>query len=105
MKEIKELSQFNDIIQSEQPVIIKFYATWCPDCTVLNNFIGPVVEQYNDYEWYEVNRDELMEPAQDYEVMGIPSLLIFKDGDKIAHLHSRDAKTKEQVETFLQAHL
>ena len=52
-----------------------------------------------------MNRDELMEPAQDYEVMGIPSLLIFKDGDKIAHLHSRDAKTKEQVETFLQAHL
>mgnify|MGYP002723943041 FL=1 len=67
----------------------------------MDMWIDPIVEKYNDYKWYTVNRDELEDVAQDYEVMGIPSLLVFKDGKKTAHLHSANAKSPEQVEDFL----
>ena len=63
--------------------------------------IDPIVEKYNDYDWYTVNRDELEDVAADNDVMGIPSLLVFENGNKLAHLHSANAKSPEQVESFL----
>ncbi|MGN5882684.1 MULTISPECIES: thioredoxin family protein [Staphylococcus] len=101
MESIKTRQDFDNIIQSNEPVIIKFEAGWCPDCRAMDMWIDPIVEKYNDYKWYTVNRDELEDVAQDYEVMGIPSLLVFKDGKKTAHLHSANAKSPEQVEDFL----
>ncbi|POC79946.1 thiol reductase thioredoxin, partial [Vibrio vulnificus] len=54
-----------------------------------------------DYEWYTVNRDELEDVTAENDVMGIPSILVFKNGEKLAHLHSANAKSPEQVESFL----
>ncbi|PNZ42338.1 thioredoxin family protein [Staphylococcus simulans] len=101
MEAIKTREVFDKIIESNEPVIIKFEAGWCPDCRAMDMWIDPIVEKYNDYKWYNVNRDELEDVAQDYEVMGIPSLLVFKNGEKTAHLHSANAKSPEQVEDFL----
>lgn len=101
MEAIKTREDFDKIIESNEPVIIKFEAGWCPDCRAMDMWIDPIVEKYNDYKWYSVNRDELEDVAQDYEVMGIPSLLVFKNGEKTAHLHSANAKSPEQVEDFL----
>lgn len=103
MEAIKTAEQFNEIIQSGNEVLVKFQAGWCPDCRRMDMFIDPIEEKYNNYTWYDVNRDELPEIAEKYEVMGIPSLLIFKDGEKKAHLHSANAKSPEQVTDFLES--
>ncbi|GKU80723.1 thioredoxin family protein [Niallia sp. NCCP-28] len=104
MKEIQTLEEFNEIIQSEKIVIVKFFTTWCPDCTRMDLFIGDIMEANADKTWYSLNKDELPSIAEKYDVMGIPSLLLFKNGEKIGHLHSANAKTPEQVEEFLQAY-
>ncbi|WP_281185533.1 thioredoxin family protein [Staphylococcus schleiferi] len=101
MQRITNMESFNQIIQSEQPVIIKFEAGWCPDCKAMDMWIDPIIEKYNQYEWYSVDRDELDQAVEEYEVMGIPSILIFKDGQKSHHLHSANAKSPEQVESYL----
>ena len=103
MQPITTVEQFNEIITTQPSVIVKFYAGWCPDCTRKNMFIDPIIEQYNQYTWYEVNRDELPELAEKYEVMGIPTLAVFKNGEKVGHLHSANAKSPEQVTDFLDA--
>ncbi len=103
MQPITTVEQFNEIITSQEDVIVKFYAGWCPDCTRMNMFIDPIIEQYNKYTWYELNRDELPELAEKYEVMGIPTLAVFKNGEKVGHLHSANAKSPEQVTDFLDA--
>ncbi len=105
MKAIKTVDQFNEIIASEEPVIIKFYADWCPDCKRMDMFIGDILEKYNTYDWYQVNSDEVEGLAEKYEVMGIPSLLIFQNGEKQAHRHSAYTKTPDDVEEFLQQEL
>lgn len=102
MEKINSKQQFNELIQSNDPVVMKFEADWCPDCKRMNMFIGDIVDEHRDKSWYEVNRDEFPELAEKYEVMGIPSLLIFQNGEKIAHLHSANAKTPEQVQQFLK---
>lgn len=103
MQAITTIEQFNEIIASEQPVIVKFYAGWCPDCTRMDMFINPIIEEYNQYAWYEINRDEFPELAEKYQVMGIPSLLIYKNSEKLAHLHSANAKSPQDVIDFLTA--
>lgn len=103
MQPITTKEQFDKIINSGDEVLVKFQAGWCPDCRRMDMFIDPIVEKYNNYTWYDVNRDELPEVAEQYEVMGIPSLLIFKDGQKKAHLHSANAKSPEQVTDFLES--
>ncbi|WP_294744544.1 thioredoxin family protein, partial [uncultured Exiguobacterium sp.] len=46
--------------------------------------------------------DEFPEIASNHDVMGIPSLLVFKNNEKLAHLHSANAKTPEEVTAFLK---
>lgn len=104
MKEIKSEQEFKDIIASEEPVVVKFFTTWCPDCVRMDNFIGDVMEEFNKFEWYSINKDEFPSIAEEYQVMGIPSLLVYQNGEKLGHLHSANAKTEEQVTEFLEAY-
>ena len=101
MQEITTTEQFEEITGKDQAVIVKFFAGWCPDCTRMDMFIEPIIEEYNGYTWYSINRDNFPELAEKYQVMGIPSLLIFKNGEKLAHLHSANAKSPAQVTAFL----
>ncbi|TFE03830.1 thioredoxin family protein [Jeotgalibacillus salarius] len=103
MQGIKNNDQFKETINKSEPVIVKFTADWCPDCRRMDMFIDDIMDTYQQYSWYELNRDELPEVADEQEVMGIPSLLIFKNGEKKAHLHSANAKSPEQVKEFLEA--
>lgn len=75
MKKITTNEQFNELIQSDKEIIVKFYADWCPDCTRMNMFIGDILEEYNQNDWYELNKDELPDLAEKYQVMGIPACL------------------------------
>ena len=102
---IHQTEEFNSTIDSTDPVIIKFEADWCPDCKAMDMWIDPIVEKYNNYQWYVVDRDELEDVTTENDVMGIPSILIFQNGEKLAHLHSANAKSPEQVESFLSEHL
>ncbi|MDZ5713575.1 thioredoxin family protein [Jeotgalibacillus haloalkalitolerans] len=103
MQGIKNNDQFRETVNKDEAVIVKFTADWCPDCRRMDMFIDDIMDTYNEYGWYELNRDELPEIADEQEVMGIPSLLIFKNGEKKAHLHSANAKSPEQVKEFLDA--
>ena len=72
--------------------------TWS---TSLNTQDSNVVAKLKSYGL--LHKDEFPEIAEKYDVMGIPSLLVYKNGEKIAHLHSANAKTPEQVTDFLGA--
>lgn len=102
MENIQSQEKFEQVISSEKPAVIKFEADWCPDCKRLDMFIGDIMEENQQFTWYQINRDQFPELADQYQVMGIPSLLIFQNGEKQAHLHSANAKTPEDVTAFLE---
>lgn len=101
MQELTTLEAFNEVINRDKTTIVKFYTTWCPDCTRMNMFIEPIIKEHADKDWYQLNKDNIEDVAIKYDVMGIPSLLVFKNGEKIGHLHSANAKTSEEVREFL----
>ncbi|WP_449538667.1 thioredoxin family protein [Ferdinandcohnia sp. Marseille-Q9671] len=100
MEKINSVEKFNEVIQSDG-AIVKFDTTWCPDCRRLEAFIGEIMEKHNSVTWYTMDKDEFPEIAEKYDVMGIPSLLFYKNGEKLGHLHSANAKTPEQVTEYL----
>lgn len=102
-KEILSEKQFtNTISKTDQPVLIKFYADWCPDCKRMDMFIGEVLSEFQEIPAYALDKDQFEELANQQEVMGIPSLLVFQKDRKLGHLHSANAKTPDQTKEFLQ---
>ncbi|WP_199484580.1 thioredoxin family protein [Peribacillus glennii] len=99
---IESEQQFNETIKDERPVVVKFFAGWCPDCKRMDAFLPSVLESgFTEIPLFEINKDAFPDIAESYDVMGIPSLLVFKGGEKLGHLHSANAKTPEQVSEFL----
>ena len=99
-EKISTTEQFNELIQSDKEIIVKFFADWCPDCTRMNMFIGDILEEYNQNDWYELNRDELPELADKYQVMGIPSLLIFKTAKRKRIFTAQTRKRPKKSQSF-----
>lgn len=100
MKEIKTEQEFKDIIASEEPVVVKFLLHGAQIKVRMDNFIGDVMEEFNKFEWYSINKDEFPSIAEEYQVMGIPSLLVYQNGEKLGHLHSANAKQKSKLLSF-----
>ncbi|WP_279620666.1 thioredoxin family protein [Priestia megaterium] len=101
MKQFTEEKQFREQIKNETLSVGIFTTTWCPDCKRLDMFIDEIVDENIDKAWFKIDKDEFEELSAENNVMGIPSLLVYKNGEKIAHLHSANAKTPEAVREFL----
>lgn len=84
-------------------VVVKFYTTWCPDCRRTYAAGEELARRHGETAaFYEVDTDAFSELAQAYGIRGIPTFLVFRDGEEIARLHSRDAKTAQQVTVFIE---
>ncbi|WP_019243037.1 MULTISPECIES: thioredoxin family protein [Bacillus] len=103
MKQIKNEQEYRDQIAQDELTVGIFTTTWCPDCKRLEMFINDVVADHQDKKWFVLDRDEFPEISDEQNVMGIPSLLVFKNGEKLQHLHSANAKTEGAIREFLES--
>ena len=68
-----------EVLKSEKPVLVDFYADWCGPCQMLSPIVDEVAEERDDIKVGKINVDEQMELAQKYGVMTIPTLLVIKN--------------------------
>ncbi|MEW9500974.1 thioredoxin family protein [Jeotgalibacillus marinus] len=101
-EQLTSAEQYEKTIGQDQPVLVKFYADWCPDCKRMDLFIGEVMEGFNSIPSFSIDKDEFTDIASKNDVMGIPSLLVFQNNQKLGHLHSANAKTPDEVQAFLE---
>lgn len=70
-----------EVINSEIPVVVDFWATWCAPCRMLSPVISEMAEEYSGkIKVCKLNVDEEQDIAIKYNIMSIPTLVFFKDG-------------------------
>ena len=76
-----------DVLKSEKPVLVDFWAQWCGPCLLMVPQLEQAAAQLGDkVKVYKLNVDENPAASTKYGIMGIPSLLLFKDGKEVKRL-------------------
>ncbi|WP_124728359.1 thioredoxin family protein [Staphylospora marina] len=92
---------FDEFVRTGNKVV-EFSAEWCIDCKRVAPFMPELAEKFADrFEFAVLDVDEARSVAEAYQVRGIPTFIVFREGEEIGRLPSRDAKTREQIEAFL----
>ena len=89
----------NEVLDSEKPVLLDFWASWCGPCRMVSPIVDEIAAERGDIKVGKVNVDEQPELAGRFGVMSIPTLVVMKDG-KIIH-QAVGARPKAQILAML----
>lgn len=97
--EITTLEAFHEATIGQSMMV--FSTTWCPDCHFLKTFIDDLVKNNNDWTFYYIDRDQMVDLCIDLEIMGIPSFVAYRDGHEVGRLVNKMRKTQEEIQVFI----
>ncbi len=75
------VDNFKQVISSDKPVLVDFWAVWCGPCRMLSPVVDEIANEDGNYIVAKVNVDEAPEIAREYSISAIPTLLVFKNGE------------------------
>ena len=76
-----------EVVNSSIPVLVDFWATWCGRCRKLGPVVDEISESYEGkVKFVKINVEESLETAKKYSISGLPSLLVFKNGEAVERM-------------------
>ena len=89
----------SEVLNSDKPVLLDFYADWCGPCRMVGPIVSEIADERSDVKVGKINVDEQPELAAQFQVMSIPMLAVIKNGK----LENQDVgyRPKEQIEAML----
>ena len=85
----------NEVLNADKPVLVDFWASWCGPCRMVSPIVDEIANENTDIKVCKVNVDDNQELAEKYNVMSIPTLIVFKDGKIVNQMVG--AKPKNQI--------
>jgi len=99
--QINEKNFKKEVLEESLPVVVDFYADWCPPCQILHPLLEEISEKYREkIKFTRVNIGESEKIAQDYNINSIPTLVFFKNGKEIKRIVGLVGK--EEIENNLE---
>ena len=89
----------NEVLNSDKPVLLDFWAPWCGPCRMVVPIVEEIAAERSDIKVGKVNIDEQPELAQEFEIMSIPTLVVLEKG-KIVN-HAVGARPKDAILSLL----
>lgn len=88
-----------EVLKSEKPVLVDFWAPWCGPCRMVGPVIDEIADEHPEYKVVKVNVDEEVELASRFRVASIPTLVVVKNGQVVEQ--SIGARPKHQILSML----
>jgi thioredoxin 1 len=102
--EVSDSSFEKDVLQSDKPVLVDFWAAWCAPCRMLSPTVDAIAEKYADNaRVVKVNVDDNPSISQRYGIKGIPTLILFKAGKEEERVVG--ATSKEAISRMIDKHV
>ena len=104
IKHISDASFEQDVVKSDKPVLLDFWAEWCGPCKMISPVLEEIAEEHaGKIQIAKLNVDDSLAVSRRYDVMSIPTLILFKDGEPQVRLIG--AKPKSQLLEEISAYL
>ncbi len=104
IKHVSDDSFSSDVLQADKPVLVDYWAEWCGPCKMIAPILDDVSKAYDGrLQIAKMNVDENRDVPLKYGIRGIPTLMLFKDGQLAAT--KVGALTKAQLTAFIDGHL
>ena len=104
VKEVSDNSFEADVLKSDQPVLVDFWAQWCAPCRMLAPTVEAVAEKYaGSATVVKLNVDDNPAVSQRYGIKGIPTLILFKNGKEEERVVG--ATSKEAISRMIDKHV
>jgi len=103
VKEVTDNSFETEVLQSDKPVLVDFWAEWCGPCRMLAPTIEAVAKQYrSSASVVKLNVDDNPQSAANYGIKGIPTMILFNDGKEVERIVGVTAK--ESIGRLIEKH-
>lgn len=94
--EVEEKNWESEVLKSSTPVLVDFWAEWCAPCKMLDPIVDEIAEEYQGkLRIAKIDADANTEVVTRYGVMGMPTLILFKDGEEVERISG--FKTKDKI--------
>jgi len=100
INEVTDDSFQAEVLESESPILVDFWAPWCAPCRAIAPLLEEIADARDDLRIVKLNVDENQITAAQYQILSIPSLVLFNNGAEIKRL--RPTRSKSQLEEQLE---